>query len=64
VFATLWALFLPGWFSALAGVSYPNEQLSKGFLVGALLMVAANGLLIFRRHPVTLQPDTNQIPRA
>jgi drug/metabolite transporter (DMT)-like permease len=64
VFATLWALFLPGWFSALAGVSYPNEQFSKGFLVGALLMVAANGLLIFRRHPVTLQPDTNQIPRA
>jgi drug/metabolite transporter (DMT)-like permease len=61
VFATLWALFLPGWFSALAGVSYPNEQLSKGFLLGALLMGAANGLLIFRRRSVTFEPHTSQI---
>ena len=52
VFATVWALFLPGWFSALAGVSYPNEQLSAGFLWGALLILAANGLLIFRRREV------------
>ena len=64
VFATVWALFLPGWFSAFAGVSYPNEELSSGFLEGALLMIAANGLLIFHRHPLTLEPGTRPIQRA
>ncbi len=62
VFATLWALFLPGWFSAFAGVSYANEQLSKEFLVGALLMVGANGLLIFRGHPISLETNTKHVP--
>jgi drug/metabolite transporter (DMT)-like permease len=50
VFATVWALFLPGWFSALSGISYPNEVLSGGFFKGALLMLAANALILFRPH--------------
>ncbi len=64
VFATLWALFLPGWFSALAGIVYPNEQISAGFFGAALLMIAANGLLIFRRPAVTSEQRTSTIPRS
>ena len=47
VFATLWALFLPGWFSSLAGIVYANEHLSTSFLLGAALIVAANVVIIF-----------------
>ena len=49
IFATVWALFLPEWFSFLAGISYRNEVLTPAFLGGALLIVAANALLIFRK---------------
>ncbi len=34
VFASLFALFLPAWFSRLASVSYPNETLDFRLLVG------------------------------
>ena len=47
VFATLWALFLPGWFSSLAGIAYANEHLSTSFFLGAALIVAANVVIIF-----------------
>jgi drug/metabolite transporter (DMT)-like permease len=46
VFATLWALFLPAWFSRLSGVSYPNESLTGPFYLGALLILSANLLLL------------------
>ena len=58
IFATLWALFLPGWFSALAGVAYANEHLSPQFYLGAALIVAANIAIIFApraaraEHPI------------
>ncbi len=53
VFATLWALFLPGWFSTLAGIAYANENLSPQFQIGAALILAANIVIIFapRVHP-------------
>ena len=53
VFATLWALFLPGWFSTLAGIAYANEHLSPQFQIGAALILAANIVIIFapRVHP-------------
>ena len=53
VFATLWALFLPGWFSALAGIAYANEHLTPQFQIGAVLILAANIVIIFapRVHP-------------
>lgn len=53
VFATLWALFLPGWFSRLAEISYPDESLSLSFLGGALAIVAANLL-------ITTQPSAGE----
>ena len=46
LFATLWALFLPGWFSGLAGLGYANEQLTPGFFLGAVLILGANALLL------------------
>jgi drug/metabolite transporter (DMT)-like permease len=48
IFASAWALFLPGWFSAFAGIAYPNEQLSWQLFAGGGLILAANLLLIAR----------------
>lgn len=47
IFATLWALFLPGWFSSLAGIAYANEHLNAKFYLGAALILAANIAIIF-----------------
>ncbi len=49
IFATVWALFLPGMFSRLADVAYPNEVLSTAFYWGASLVVGANLLLLVSR---------------
>ena len=51
IFATLWALFLPAWFSSLSGISYPNESLTGPFFVGGLLILGANLLLLERKPP-------------
>ena len=48
VFASAWALFLPGWFSGFAGISYANEHLSWQLFAGGGLILAANLLLIAR----------------
>jgi drug/metabolite transporter (DMT)-like permease len=47
VFATLWALFLPGWFSRMAGLSYQNESLGLSFFAGATAVLFANVLMAF-----------------
>ena len=49
IFATLWALFLPQWFSNLGGISYPNEVLGAPFFWGASLILGANLLLLERK---------------
>jgi len=41
VIATILASFLPGWISALTGVSYPDETLSWTLLAGGALIVIA-----------------------
>jgi len=51
IFATLWALFLPGWFSGMSGISYPNESLTGPFYLGALLILGANLLLLEKKKP-------------
>ena len=43
--ASLFALVLPAWYSALSGIHYGNEQLGWSFLLGAVLITAANVLL-------------------
>lgn len=50
VFATVWALFLPGLFSWLGEIDYPNEVLGAGFVRGATMVLAANLLLLLRRR--------------
>ena len=48
VFASAWALFLPGWFSGFAGIAYANEHLTWQLFAGGGLILAANLLLIAR----------------
>ena len=45
VFASTFALFLPGLFSAWTSIQYPNEQLTSRLLLGGALVTAANVLL-------------------
>ena len=48
VFASVWALFLPGIFSVFVGVNYANETVHWQLLAGGALILAANALLILR----------------
>lgn len=48
VFASAWAVFLPGWFSGFAGITYANEHLSWQLFAGGGLILIANLLLIAR----------------
>lgn len=49
VFTSVFAIFLPGWFSLLAKINYPNEVISLLLLVGGGLIIAAN-VLIFTQN--------------
>jgi drug/metabolite transporter (DMT)-like permease len=60
VFASAWALFLPGWFSTFAGLAYENERLSWQLYAGGGLILAANLLLIRRPD----QPPHGDPPAA
>lgn len=48
VFASVLALFLPGWISKWAGIDYPNEKITTQLVVGGVLIIAANLLLQLR----------------
>lgn len=48
VFASLFALFLPGWFSTFAGIAYANETITSHLLLGGGLITAANVLILIR----------------
>ncbi len=45
VFASLFALVLPEWLSAVSGIDYRNEQLGVSLLLGGTLITAANALI-------------------
>lgn len=49
VFASLYALFLPGWLEKLGGFSYPNEHLTGSLLVGGILITVANVLVHYEK---------------
>ncbi len=51
VFASLLALFLPAWFSALGGFNYPNEFATTHLLLGGALITAANVVLQLKPPP-------------
>ena len=46
VFTSLFALFLPGWFSAMARVAYANESITAPLIIGGGLILLANVLVI------------------
>lgn len=60
IFATLWALFLPQWFSTIGGISYSNEVLGAPFFWGASLILGANLLLLERKPRGTGSPEGGQ----
>jgi drug/metabolite transporter (DMT)-like permease len=45
VFASLLALFLPGWISRASGIDYPNETLTSQLMFGGALILGANLVL-------------------
>jgi hypothetical protein len=45
VFASLFALFMPLWLSALLPIHYSNEQATENLLLGGGLITAANVLI-------------------
>ena len=45
VFASLFALFLPGWFSSWVGLNYPDETITTNLLIGGGLITTANLLV-------------------
>lgn len=47
VFASLWALFLPGLLSGVCYISYGNETFSDTLVVGGSLVLVANGLALW-----------------
>jgi drug/metabolite transporter (DMT)-like permease len=47
VFTSLFALFVPGIFSAVSGVKYLNERVTMNLLVGGGLITAANLVVLF-----------------
>lgn len=51
VFASLFALFLPGWFSGFAGIDYPNEKVGSTLLLGGGLITIANVLMQLQPGP-------------
>lgn len=51
IFGSAMACFLPAWFSAWAGIDYPNESATWTLLVGGGLITAANVLLQLKPPP-------------
>lgn len=51
LFASVLALFLPGWFSVWAGFTYPNERVTVHLLIGGGLITAANVLIQLKPLP-------------
>lgn len=51
VFASGFALFLPGWLGAWSGVAYANETVTRELLIGGGLIFLANVLAQWRPQP-------------
>jgi drug/metabolite transporter (DMT)-like permease len=50
VFTSVYTLFLPAWFSTMAGIDYPNERPTLHLLIGGVLILTANVLI--QTHPL------------
>ena len=47
IFATVWAMFLPGLISPLIRLDYPSERPGWGLVIGGALVVAGNALALW-----------------
>jgi drug/metabolite transporter (DMT)-like permease len=56
VFASTWALFLPGMLSLVSGIEYANEKVTWGLLSGGVLILLAN--------VVALYPDRGSVAES
>jgi drug/metabolite transporter (DMT)-like permease len=63
IFASLFAMFLPGWFSAMAGIRYLNEQIGWNLVIGGGLITAANALIQIQSSPPARLVDNEDRPR-
>ena len=50
VFASGWALFLPGWISFFTGVSFANERWTAPLVLGGTLILLANVIILWPRR--------------
>jgi drug/metabolite transporter (DMT)-like permease len=48
VFTSVFALFLPAWFSSIAKIDYPNELLTVPQVIGGSLILGANALILWQ----------------
>jgi drug/metabolite transporter (DMT)-like permease len=59
IFATLWAMILPDYFSTLLEIQYPSERPGWELIVGGLLVVTGNALALWpekrRPDPATIE---------
>jgi hypothetical protein len=61
VFASAFALFLPGWFSEWAGVRYPNETVTLNLLLGGGLITLANVLVQWPSVPPAPATESTRV---
>mgnify|MGYP003334227502 CR=1 FL=1 len=47
VFASSWALFLPGFLSVLSGIEHSNERVTWSLIVGGILILIANVVALY-----------------
>jgi drug/metabolite transporter (DMT)-like permease len=47
LFASIWAMFLPGWMMVFCAVVYANETLTWNLVVGGTLLIFANGIALW-----------------
>jgi drug/metabolite transporter (DMT)-like permease len=45
LYASVFALYLPGWISRFANIDYPNEQITRHLLIGGSLITMANVII-------------------
>jgi drug/metabolite transporter (DMT)-like permease len=56
VFASSWALFLPGLLSMLSGIEHANEQVTWGLLFGGTLILFANVVALYPDRSASADP--------
>ena len=61
VFTSLFALFMPGWFSVFAGIAYANEKLTLSLLLGGGLITVANALIQLQPTPATRETRPQEV---